>query len=314
MSAPERPILRYHGGKWLLAPWILAHFPAHRVYVEPFGGAASVLLQKKRSYAEVYNDLDGEVVSLFRVVRDRGEELKRLLELTPFSRTDYLEAWHPSDDPLEQARRTVIRSFMGFGSAAVTKTRAPNSTTRGGLAQTGFRANSNRSGTTPAQDWRNYPDCLVAIIERLRGVVIENKPAPEVITHHDTTETLYYVDPPYVPETRDAGSDYRHEMTVDEHRALAEQLHGVKGMVVLSGYPSELYDRELYPDWHSIQREAHADGARDRVEVLWFNRAADVALSHSQLFGKSIRDLSPDTINRIIHPERERRTAKGGVA
>ena len=120
LLCPSRPILRYHGGKWILAPWIISHFPPHRVYVEPFGGAASVLLRKPRSYAEVYNDLDREIVSLFRVARERGEELRRALELTPFARQEYLEAWHPSDDPLEQARRTVIRAYMGFASAAVT--------------------------------------------------------------------------------------------------------------------------------------------------------------------------------------------------
>src|SRR3954470_1229963 len=127
----ERPILRYHGGKWLLAPWILSHFPAHRVYVEPFGGAASVLLQKERSYAEVYNDLDGEVVNVFRVARDRGAELRRALELTPFSRDDFLLAYRLSPNALERARRTVARSFMGFGSAAACG------------EVSGFRANSN---------------------------------------------------------------------------------------------------------------------------------------------------------------------------
>jgi DNA adenine methylase len=285
---PERPILRYHGGKWLLAPWIISHFPAHKVYVESFGGAASVLLQKKRSYAEVYNDLDGEVVSLFRMVRERGEELKRLLELTPFARADYLEAWDPSADPLEQARRTIIRSFMGFGSAAVTKMRAPTHPGRGGLPQTGFRANSNRSGTTPAHDWKNYPDCLAAIIDRLRGVVIENRPALEVIQQHDAPHTLHYVDPPYVLSTRDAGGDYRHEMTDDDHGALADVLKSVVGMVVLSGYPSALYDG-LYAGWERVQRAAHGDGAVDRTEVLWINAAATSHPSRNVLFGSEAR-------------------------
>jgi len=280
----QRPALRYHGGKWLLAPWIISHFPPHRVYVEPFGGAASVLLQKPRSYAEVYNDLDGEVVNLFRVLRERGDELKRVLEMTPFARVDYLEAWEPSDDPLEQARRTIIRSFMGFGSAAVTKARAGKQTSRGGLALTGFRANSNRSGTTPAHDWRNYPSAMAAMIERLRGVVIENRPAPQVIAQHDSTETLHYIDPPYVLATRDAGGDYRHEMSDNDHRELASQLREVKGMVVISGYPCDLYDAELYPDWRRFARKAFADGARARTEVLWLNDRAWKA-QRSPLFG-----------------------------
>lgn len=253
----KRPILRWHGGKWNLADWIISHLPRHRVYVEPFGGAASVLLKKPRSYAEVYNDLDGEVVNLFRVARDRGEELRRALELTPFARDEFAESYHETTDPLEQARRTVARAFMGFGSNAHNKA-------------TGFRANSNRSGTTPAQDWRNYPGAFGDVIERLRGVVIENREAAAVMAAHDGDETVHYVDPPYVAATRDKGGDYRHEMTDADHEELADTLHTLRGPVVLSGYRSSLYDA-LYEDWRRVERHAHADGARERVECLWLS-------------------------------------------
>lgn len=268
---PTRPILRYHGGKWLLAEWIISHFPPHRVYVEPFGGAASVLLQKPRTYAEIYNDLDGEIVNLFRVVRDHGDRLRQLLELTPFARTEFKLSYEATPDPLEQARRTVIRSFMGFGSNSHNKL-------------TGFRSNSNRSGTTPAHDWRNYPREMFALIDRLRGVCVENRNASEVIRAHDGLQTLHYIDPPYVSETRDKGGDYRHEMTTEDHQQLAVLLHSVNGMVVLSGYACDLYDRELYPDWHRVQRQSFADGARERIEVLWLNLAAVRASSQQGLF------------------------------
>lgn len=270
MTTPRRPIIRYHGGKWKLADWIIPHFPNHRTYVEPFGGAASVLLKKPRSYAEIYNDLDGEVVNLFRVARDAGQELERALRLTPFSRDEYLVAWNPADDPLEQARRTVVRAFMGFGSAAVTMRRAGRNTVRGGLAQTGFRANSNRSGTTPAGDWKNYPDALKDIVTRLQGVVIENKDAFEVIRQHDAPGTLHYIDPPYVQATRDAGDDYAFELTDQDHQELAKLLASLQGMVVLSGYRCDLYD-ELFAGWQRIDRHAHADGARPRIECLWLS-------------------------------------------
>ncbi|HBP4591037.1 TPA: DNA adenine methylase, partial [Pseudomonas aeruginosa] len=102
---PQRPILRYHGGKWLLAPWIIQHLAPHHTYIEPFGGAASVLLRKARSYAEVYNDLDGDVVNLFRVARDRGEELRQALALTPFAREEFEASYAETTDPLERARR-----------------------------------------------------------------------------------------------------------------------------------------------------------------------------------------------------------------
>lgn len=270
MNAVTRPVIRYHGGKWKLAPWIIEHLPNHRVYVEPFGGSGSVLLRKPRSYAEVYNDLDGEVVNLFRVVRDHGEELLEKLQLTPFARTEYLEAWHPSEDAIEQARRTVIRAFMGFGSAAVTLGRASQNTARGGLAQTGFRANSNRSGTTPARDWLNYPSALPAIIERLQGVVIENRDANDLLRRHDGDDAVHYVDPPYVAATRDAGGDYAFELDDEAHEALADTLHSLRGKVVLSGYRSDLYD-DLYAGWQRIDRRSYADGARPRVESLWFS-------------------------------------------
>lgn len=263
---PGRPIVRYHGGKWLLAPWIISHFPPHRVYVEPFGGAASVLLRKQRSYGEIYNDLDGEIVNVFRVARDRGDELRRALELTPFARSEFVDSYIPADDPLEQARRTILRSFQGFGSAAVCG------------ETSGFRANSNRSGTTPAHDWRNYADAFGTLVERLRGVVIENRDAIEVMRAHDSPDTLHYVDPPYVHATRSGKvrstvtrKSYKHEMTDDQHEALADALYSLRGAVVLSGYRSELYD-SLYAGWRKVERHALADGAEKRIEVLWLSQ------------------------------------------
>jgi DNA adenine methylase len=185
MKDVKRPALRYHGGKWNLAPFLLSHFPPHRIYVEPFGGGASVLLRKPRSYAEVYNDLDNEIVNVFLQLRDNGQELKSLLTLTPFARTEFKEASLRVTNPVDQARRTIIKSFMGFGSDVIRR-------------QSGFRANSNRSGTTPAHDWRNYADVLDYLIERLRGVVIECRDFEQIMKAHDTPDTLFYVDPPYV--------------------------------------------------------------------------------------------------------------------
>lgn len=272
MTEPRRPVLRWHGGKWLLAPWIISFFPKHQVYVEPFGGAASVLLRKDRAYAEIYNDLDETVVGLFRVLRsDRAGELIDALRLTPFARDEFMEAYEPADDEVERARRLIIRSFMGFGS-------------NGHNRSTGFRANSNRSGTTPAHDWVNYPDSLATVVERLSGVTIENKDAKAVMAQHDAPTTLHYVDPPYVFETRsDLSKDYAHELSDDDHSELLTFLRGLRGMVVLSGYPSALYDDAL-PDWRRIERKALADGAKERTEVLWINPAAGEAIGAGPLF------------------------------
>lgn len=273
-AAPRirRPLLRWHGGKWRLASWIIAQFPAHRVYVEPFGGAASILLRKPRSYAEIYNDLDGEVVNLFRVLRsNRAGELVDALALTPYARDEFELAYEPHGDPVEQARRLVVRSFMGFGSDS------PNTQQR-----TGFRANCNRSHSTPAHDWINYPTALRMIVERLRGVVIENREATEVMAHQDGPETLHYLDPPYMPGTRSQKSRkgglryhaYRHEMSEADHAALLADAKNLSGAVIISGYHTELYD-DVLSSWMRLERPSLADGARKRTEVLWLNAAAE---------------------------------------
>jgi DNA adenine methylase len=239
----------------MLAPWIISHFPDHRIYVEPFGGGGSVLLRKPRSYAEIYNDLDDEVVNLFTVARDHGSDLLRDLELTPFSRKEFLLSYEHSNNNIERARRMIVRCFMGFGSNAHT-------------TKTGFRSNSNKSGTTPAHDWKNYPMGFSQIIERLRGVVIENRDAKQVMSAHDSDNTLHYVDPPYVSSTRDKGNDYNFEMTDQDHIDLAKFLSTLQGGVIVSGYPSSLYN-EIYSEWERIDKDSFADGAKKRIECLW---------------------------------------------
>ena len=267
-----RPVLRWHGGKWLLAPWIIDHFPEHQIYVEGFGGAASVLLRKPRSYSEVYNDLDDEAVTLFRVLRDpgRASELQLALSLTPYARVEFENSYKPGTGDLEIARCLVVRSLMGFGSNG-----------HNTAVKTGFRASSTRSGTTPAHDWMHYPQAIPLFVERLRGVTIESRDALRVMRQHDGPDTLHYVDPPYMPATRSQKSRrgkvryhaYKHEMTEEDHVRLLEGLLALKGMVVVSGYPSRLYNRVL-AGWQRVRRASLADGARPREEVLWINPLA----------------------------------------
>ncbi len=260
----KRPLLRYHGGKWKLAPWIISQFPPHRVYVEPFGGGGSVLLRKERSYAEIYNDLDGEIVNVFRCARDEGSALREMLWLTPFAREELLFSCKPAEACLERARRTIVRSFMSFGADGV-QAKYPS-----------FRPNT-KGDSIPSKDWKNYAEVFDLLIERLRGVVIENKDAREVMLQHDGPETLHYVDPPYVHSTRSSMNSactkhfYRHEMTDDDHAGLAEFLSGLRGRVILSGYECDLYDR-LYDGWQVLKKSTHADGARARTECLWMSR------------------------------------------
>lgn len=272
-SAPERPVLRYFGGKWVLAPWIIANLPPHDIYVEPFGGAASVLIRKAPVYHEVYNDLNGEIVNVFRVLRNKvlAVELERALRLTPFARSEYDESFLETPDPVEGARRTIIRSFMGFGGNSVS-----------GGAKTGFRSISltTARGTTPPTEWVSYWDAVPTFHERLSAVAVENRDALELMGIHDSPEALFFVDPPYVHDTRNEKHGYRFEMTDADHGRLMDQLAGMKGMVVLSGYASPLYERL---GWHTVKRNTFADGANARTEVLWLNPAAVKAQSQQSL-------------------------------
>lgn len=263
MSSVERPVLRYFGGKWILAPWIIQHLPPHRIYVEPFGGAASVLMRKPRAYAEVYNDLDSDVVNLFRILRDKEEsvELERRLRLTPFARDEFNQAYSPDADHIERARCLIVRSYMGFGSDGQNMA----------IGRTGFRASSNRSGTTPAHDWMNFPNQIQVFQERLSGVVIENRDASLVMKQQDSPETLHFVDPPYVHSTRSSKDNYIHEMSDQAHMELLQTLKSLQGFVILCGYENEIYEGL---GWQKVTRVALADGARERVEVLWLNPRA----------------------------------------
>jgi len=279
----ERPALRYHGGKWRLAPWIIGHFPEHRVYVEPFGGSASVLFRKPRSYGEVYNDLDEEIVNVFRVAQDPAAcaRLQALLEVTPFARLEFELAYKASTDPVERARRAIIRSFQGFSSASVSR-----------VHKTEFRSNASRNGTYPAMDWARYPGALGAWLERLRGVVIECRDGLEVIRQHDRADALIYADPPYVQATRRDPRwkrNYRHNLDDEQHAQLAEVLRAAEGYVVLSGYRSALYD-DLYGGWVRVETDSctdcHHPGQRNirTTECLWLSpRTADAA---GRLFGE----------------------------
>lgn len=274
MIAPTRPLLRYHGGKWRLAPWIISYFPSHRIYTEAYGGAASVLLQKQPAFSEIYNDLDGQIVNLFRVLRNPADarELLRLIKLTPYARAEFDASYITADDPIEQARRTIFRSMAGYSTVGAT-----------GRWKTGFRSNVTRPFTTPAHDWQHFPAALELIIERLKNVVIERDDAINIIARYDTPETLHYVDPPYPHCTRFirwAGEAYAHEMDDDQHRKLADCLHKCAGAVILSGYPCALYD-ELFPTWWKVSRAAFADGAQSRTEVLWTNRPYELPLFRS---------------------------------
>lgn len=277
MTEAIGPALRYHGAKYRLAPWTLQFFPQHVCYTEAFGGAAGVLIQKPRAYAEVYNDLDGEIVNFFRVLRDPTTRAALIdaCALTPYSREDFDEAWQPSDDPVERARRTAVRASMGFGSASATK------------GSSGFRIDTRRKYGTASHVWGRYPSGIARVGERFQGVVIENRPATTVLIQHDAPDTLHFVDPPYLPSTRDRYAKdryYRHEMGQLDHCELLGVVKRLDGMVVLCGYPSDLYEGEL-KDWQRHETKARASGRSGtvvRTEVIWLNPACIEALERDR--------------------------------
>jgi DNA adenine methylase len=253
----------YFGSKQRIAPWIVSLLPDHDHYVEPFCGGMSVLLAKPPARMETVNDLDGELMTFWRVLRDQPTELIRACALTPHSRTELAATWERADDDLELARRIWCRLAQGRS---------------GTLRNTGWRHYIDPAGSVTSMPGylEAYVDRLAAAAERLHAVSLENLPALDLIAKYGKQpKVLLYVDPPYLGTTRGWGNNYRVEMKTElEHRELAAALADCKAPVVLSGYHSDLYD-ELYDGWHRYEQTTmtgNASSDKDRTEVLWSNR------------------------------------------
>jgi DNA adenine methylase len=263
----------WYGGKYSHLDWLLPLLPETKHYCEPFGGSAAVLVNREPALVETYNDIDGELVNFFRVLRDNQDALIKAIGLTPFSREELrLAVGEPEDgvSDLERARRFFVRARQ----------------VRTGLAQTASEGRwahcklTSRAGMAGAVSrWLGSVEGLAEIAQRLLRVQIENAPAIEVIERYDSPDTLFYCDPPYAHESRSDTKAYAFEMTDDEHRALARALHAARGKVALSGYHCELMD-ELYGAWTYVEapvKKAHStntrpDGSKQsRTEVLWIN-------------------------------------------
>lgn len=262
------PPVRYFGGKWKIASWIIEQFPPHVCYVEPFCGAANVLFRKAPSRFEVINDLNNDLVTFFDVLRSRPVELLRAIDLTPYSREEHRRAHdgvplqHP-DRTLEIARRFYVRSRQSFGAGE-------------GQYSTGwrFQRNDTRGGSSVTDEWNNLEN-LRAAVERLKSVQIESDTATACIKRFDAPGTLFYVDPPYLFETRYSNEKrYAHEMSNDEHRDLAALLKTVQGMVIISGYKSDLYE-ELYEGWRCEEKSTTTNGNSKATELLWISPKID---------------------------------------
>jgi len=261
-TSPVRAPVPYFGSKQRIAPWIVSLLPDHDHYVEPYAGGLSVLLAKKPSRMETVNDLDGELMTFWRVLRDRPTELLRACMLTPHGRAELAATWDPTTDELELARRIWSRLAQGRS---------------GTLRNTGWRHYIDPAGSATSMPGylEAYAQRLAAAAERLHGVSLECLPALTLIGKYGAQpDVLLYVDPPYLGTTR-PWSNYRHEMkTEEEHRELAAALADCRAAVVLSGYSSPLYD-ELYAGWHRYTQASMTGNAKTdkaRTEVLWSNR------------------------------------------
>ncbi|MHB8318069.1 MAG: DNA adenine methylase [Acidimicrobiales bacterium] len=264
----RRIVFGWYGGKFSHLGWLLPLLPNCHHYCEPFAGSAAVLINRAPSPVETYNDIDGEAVNFFRVLRDHFEELVRAITLTPFSREEYYLAIYEDIKgvtDVERARRFYVRARQ----------------TRTGLAQTaslGRWANckdTSRAGMSGAVSrWVGGVDGLAEVAERLIRVQIENRPATDVIPLYDQVDTLFYCDPPYLHVTRGDSKAYGFEMDLEQHHELAEVLRSCKGMVAVSGYDHPLMD-ELFnsSDWIKAMASPKTIHSTKNVrqEVLWTN-------------------------------------------
>jgi DNA adenine methylase len=270
VSTAIKPILKYPGAKWNLAPWIISHFPAHAHYVEPYFGSGAVFFNKAPAKHEVINDLSGDVVNLFRVIREDGERLAALIEMTPYSREECAIAHQVVNDPLERARRFIVKTWQAHGAGEA----------RGGTTWS-HSLIGDRYVERPAM-WRAIPPRVLAVIERLRDAEIEHRSAAEMIPDYAAPNALIYADPPYPLSTRN-GKMYQHEMTDADHLTLLDALDAHPGPVVLSGYHCALYDERLR-HWHTREKQAQAEKGNTRTEVLWLNQTCIDRLGYGPMF------------------------------
>lgn len=254
-----KAVIKYPGAKWAIADKIISYMPEHHSYLEPYAGSLAVLLKKPPSDIETANDLDGDVVNLFKVIREHPAELARVVNYTPYSRQEYERATEGDAlNSIDQARRFLIKLSQGHGFKTCDK-------------KVGWKNDvQGREKAYAVRDWNQIPDWIQKVAKRLKQVQIENRPAIELIKRFNYENVLIYADPPYVLSARKGGKMYRYEMDESDHIELLEALLQHKGMVMLSGYDNDLYNSYLQ-GWNKAYFKAQAQNSTARTEVLWMN-------------------------------------------
>lgn len=251
-----KAILKYPGAKWRIADWIIGHFPAgYKVYLEPFFGSGAVFFTKPKSQIETVNDLDGSIVNLFRVCRDNPAELIRRIELTPFSREEFIACMEPTPDTIEQARQTLVRYWQSFGTSNSSRGSWKNSQTE--------------NSPDNIYQWNQLPKIIQRICGRIKEAQIENYDAIDLIRRYNTPEVLIYCDPPYNEEIRKKNM-YKCELNDAGQKKLLQALKASKAKVVLSAYDNELYNSELQ-GWYTDEKITTAQMGLKRTEKLYMN-------------------------------------------
>lgn len=278
-----KAIIRYPGSKWAIAEWIISHFPEgyeRMVYLEPFTGSGAVFFNKRPGAVETINDLDGDIVNLFRVLRERSEDLKRALELTPYSREEYDRSFEPCEDPLEQARRYMVRTTQAIGAKLDGKC--------------GWRNHKQMKIGGTACKWGGITATIDEATSRLRGdtthlVQIEHMDALRMIERYDNPDVLMYLDPPYVRSTRRSGRLYNHEMTDDDHMRMLELVAKSRAQIILSGYASDMYDDALQ-GWYKDTTQSQTTSTAMATETIWQNFEPP---AEQITFFKAIKEANP---------------------
>ena len=252
-----KAILKYPGAKNRIADWICSYIPSHEVYVEPYAGSLAVFFSKTPARIETLNDLDGNVVNYFRVIRDKHEELEKALKQTPYARDEYYSAFEQSEiiTDVERARRFAVRCWQGFGCS--------------NLYRNGFRSSQQANGPHTTKEWREIPERIKWASDRLLNAQIENLPAVELLKRYNTPDVFVYADPPYLHGTR-KDHLYKHELEDGEHCELLELLKYHPGKVMISGYDNDLYNNML-TGWRKESIAAQAERGLKRTETIWMN-------------------------------------------
>lgn len=248
-------VLKYPGSKWRLANWIISYFPNHNNYVEPFFGSGAVLFNKQPAKNEIANDIDCNVVNLFKVIREHGLELAQLIEMTPLSREEHCNSYIAleSDTNIEQARKYLVRIWQGFGGKGNGKT---------------AWAHSRNGDVFRPRYWSRVPNRILDIVERLKQVQFENCDALELIERCNHPDTLLYVDPPYLLSTR-SSRHYKHEFATEKkHLELLQLLKNHKGYSIISTYDSDLYNTEL-SNWAKYSERVATNAGGSRIETIY---------------------------------------------